>query len=132
MRKQATRPFYLKTSPARYSYLFLSFPILLLSAFLSLSTPGTNSNKRTSSAHGWSYAAWKMENTPRKHDPPRPSETRCRVDFVDEGWWPSVGWDNETVCLRAFQVAQYPSRQGWIIVWQFTDECRSSYNCNEP
>lgn len=24
------------------------------------------------------------------------------------------------------------ARRGWMIVWRFTDECRSSYNCNEP
>lgn len=131
-----------KTSSARVVLenipcaIFLSLPFfphpasLSFSLSFSLVTPGTNSNKRTSSAHGWSYAAWKMENTPRKHDPPRPSETRCRGGFcrwrvvvvggVRQRFAPS--W------LRAFP----PKLQGWIIVWRFTDECRSSYNCNEP
>lgn len=83
MRKQAARVV-LENIPRT---IFPSFPLF----FFSLSTLGTNSNKRISAAHGGSYRAWKMENTPRKHDPPPPSETRCRVDFADEGWQPPWG-----------------------------------------
>lgn len=120
-----------KTSSARVVLenipcaIFLSLPFfphpasLSFSLSFSLVTPGTNSNKRTSSAHGWSYAAWKMENTPRKHDPPRPSETRCRGGFCR---WRVVvvGWDNASPhpdCELFHQVARVDNSvaiHGWM------------------
>lgn len=125
--------------------IFPSFPLyplslsLSLSLFLSLSraTPGTNSNKRTTAAHGGFYRAWKMENTPRKHDPPPPSETRCRVDFADEGWqssWGETAKRFAPISPASSSASPEPGagRRGWMIVWRFTDECRPSYNCNEP